>query len=191
MFCLESPSLERENDIKEYINELVEFNSDINGIEILTKILEGESFCDVLEHCLNLEKEEYANKLGKSQVKTFLLIREEDNRIVGSINIRWNFPKDIKYFGGNIGYGIRPTERRKGYNTINLYLGLGEALKLGLSEVRVVCESSNIGSVKTIETLGGILEKKEIDPYDNVLTSTYYFNVRDAVESNEAIKRTI
>lgn len=188
MFYLESPSLERENDIREYVNELVKYNSDINGIEVLTKILDGDKFNDVLEHCLSLEKEEYARKLGKSQVKTLLLIRGEDERVVGAINIRWNFPNDMKYVSGNIGYGIRPSERRKGYNKINLYLGLVDAKKLGLNEVRLVCESDNIGSIKTIEALGGRLEKEEVDSYDGVLTRTYYFNVDEAIEKNKSIK---
>ena len=39
-FYLEIPSIERKNEIIDYINELVLYNSDINGIEILAKILE-------------------------------------------------------------------------------------------------------------------------------------------------------
>lgn len=38
-FYLEIPSFERKNEIIDYINELVFYNSDINGIEVLTKIL--------------------------------------------------------------------------------------------------------------------------------------------------------
>ena len=63
---------------------------------------------------------EYAKKLGRCQAKTFLLIRANDNKIIGTINIRWNLTEKLKQFGGNIGYGIRPTERRKGYNKVNL-----------------------------------------------------------------------
>ena len=48
------------------------------------------------------------------------------------INIRTALNERLSKFGGNIGYGIRPTERRKGYNKINLYMGLIEAQKLGL-----------------------------------------------------------
>ena len=40
-FYLEIPSIERKNEIIDYINELVLYNSDINGIEILAKILDG------------------------------------------------------------------------------------------------------------------------------------------------------
>ena len=191
-FYLEMPSIERKVEIIDYINELVLYNSDINGIEVLTKILDGYTFEQALEHCLNLANKEYAKKLGKAQVKTFLLIRKEDDKVVGSLNLRWNLPEKVKQFGGNIGYGMRPTERRKGYNKINLYLGLIEAQKVGLDKVKLVCDSSNLGSIRTIEALGGTLEKTEIDSYDGVLTSVYCFNVDETIDKyKESFKNNV
>ena len=186
-FYLEIPSLKRKRDIIDYINELILYDSDINGIEVFTKILNGYTFEEVLEHCLNLENKEYAKKLGKAQMKTFLLIRKEDDKVVGALNIRWNLPKKAKRFGGNIGYGIRPTERKKGHNKINLYLGLIEAQKIGLDKVKLVCEASNLGSVRTLEALGGTLERTEIDSYDGVLTSIYWFNVDETINKYKEI----
>lgn len=93
----------------------------------------------------------------------------------------------MKQFGGNIGYGIRPTERRKGYNKINLYLGLLEAQKLGLEEVMLDCETTNIASSKTMESLGGILKKTEIDPADGLLTSVYIIDVKKSLEEYKDI----
>ena len=122
-FYLEKPSLKRKEEIIEYLKELDTYNSDINGIEMLYKIYEGYPFDEVLNNCLKRENEEYSKKINKCAIKTFLLIRKKDNRIIGAINIRWNLPESMKKFSGNIGYGIRPTERRKGYNKINLYLG--------------------------------------------------------------------
>lgn len=43
-FFLERPSIQRKNEIIEYINEFVEYNSDINGTGSLDKILEGYTF---------------------------------------------------------------------------------------------------------------------------------------------------
>ena len=186
-FYLEIPSIKRKDEIIDYINELVLYNSDINGIEVLARILDGYTFEEVLEHSLNLENKEYAKKLGKAQVKTFLLIRYEDNKVVGALNIRYNLPENMKEFGGNIGYGIRPAERRKGYNKINLYLGLIEAKKIGLDKVKLVCEATNIASVKTIEALGGVLEKTEIDPSDGVLTSIYWINANEIIDKYKEI----
>lgn len=87
----------------------------------------------------------------------------------------------MKKFGGNIGYCIRPTERKKGYNKINLYLGLIEAQILGLQKVMLDCDVNNIASSKTMESLGGILERTEINPYDGILTSIYWIDVPQSI----------
>lgn len=181
-FYLETPSLERKNEIIDYINEFVEHKSDINGTGSLDKILDGYTFEQTLESCLNMQYEEYAKKFGRCQGKTFLLIRKNDNKIIGTINVRWNLTEKVKQFGGNIGYGIRPTERRKGYNKMNLYLGLIEAKKIGLDKVMLDCDVENLGSSKTMEALGGKLERTEIDPYDGILTSVYWINVDESLE---------
>ena len=186
-FYLETPSLERKNEIIDYINEFVEHKSDINGTGSLDKILDGYTFEQALESCLNMQYEEYAKKFGRCQGKTFLLIRKNDNKIIGTINVRWNLTEKVKQFGGNIGYGIRPTERRKGYNKINLYLGLLEAEKLGLEKVTLACESTNIASIKTIESLGGILNSSEIDPSDGILTNIYIINVKETINKYKNI----
>ena len=61
-FYLETPSLERKNEIIDYINEFVEHKSDINGTGSLDKILDGYTFEQALESCLNMQYEEYAKK---------------------------------------------------------------------------------------------------------------------------------
>ena len=80
-FYLERPSFERKDEIIEYINEFVEYNSEINGTGSLDKIIEGYTFEQALARCLSMEDENYAKKINRCQSKTFLLIRENDNRI--------------------------------------------------------------------------------------------------------------
>ena len=186
-FYLEIPSLERKNQIIDYVNEFALYNSETNGMGSLRKILEGYTFEQSLEMCLRMQDEEYAKKLGRCQSKTFLLIRENDDRIIGAINVRWNLPESMEKFGGNIGYGIRPTERRKGYNKINLYLGLIEAQKLGLDLVMLDCDVNNLGSAKTMQALGGKLERTEVDPSDGILTSVYWFDVNETIDKYQNV----
>lgn len=186
-FYFESPSLERKNEIIEYINEFVLYKSNINGTGSLDKILEGYSFEQVLERCLNMENEEYSKKFERCPARTFLLIRESDNKIVGTINIRWNLNEKMLQFGGHIGYGIRPTERRKGYNKINLYLGILEARRLGLEKVMLDCDVNNLGSDRTLKALGGKLERTEVDPSDGVLTNVYWFDVEKTIEKYKGV----
>lgn len=181
-FYFEIPSLERKNEIIEYLDEFVKYGSDINGSGSLDKIYYGYTFEEALDRCLKMEDEEFAKSVGRCQSRTFLLIRENDNKIVGTINVRWNLNEAMLRFGGHIGYGIRPTERRKGYNKINLYLGMLEAKKVGLEKVMLDCDVNNLGSDKTLKALGGKLERTEVDPSDGILTNVYWFNVDETIE---------
>jgi len=184
-FYLEEPSLERKEEAMEYLQEHVENNSELYGTGGMDKCLQGLKYDDWL---INIEKrkdEEYAKNMNKCPGKTFFLIRTTDNKIVGMISIRYNLTKEMLEWGGHIGYGIRPTERRKGYNKINLYLGLIEAKeKFKLDKVMLDCSADNIGSNKTIQSLGGVLERSEIDPTDNTLTNVYWINVDESLEKN-------
>ena len=186
-FYLERPSMERKKEIIEYLDEFVKYGSDINGSGSLDKIYDGYTFEVALDRCLKVEDEEYAKRVGRCQGKTFLLIRENDNKIVGTINVRWNLNEEMLQFGGHIGYGIRPTERRKGYNKINLYLGMIEAKNVGLDNVMLDCDVNNLGSDKTLKALGGTLERTEIDPSDGILTNVYWFNVDETLEKYKSI----
>ena len=134
-----------------------------------------------------MENREYAEKVGRCQGKTFLLVRENDNRIVGTINVRGNLNDAMLRFGGHIGYGIRPTERRKGYNKFILYLGMIEARKVGLEKVMLDCDVNNLGSDRTLKALGVKLERTEIDPSDGILTNVYWFDVEDTINNYKSI----
>lgn len=181
-FYLEEPSLERKDEIIEYLDEFVKYNSNINGTGSLDKIYDGYTFEEALERCLNMKNELYAKSINRVPGKTFLLIRKDDNKIVGTINIRWNLSEKMLKFGGHIGYGIRPTERGKGYNKIQLYLVLLEAQKLNLDKVMLDCSVDNLGSDKTIKSLGGILERCELDEADNTMTNVYWINVDESIK---------
>ena len=54
---------------------------------------------------------------------TYWLVTDH-NRIVGVVNIRHSLTEHLFNAGGHIGYGIRPSERRKGYATKLLALSL-------------------------------------------------------------------
>jgi len=99
---------------------------------------------------------------------TFWLV-DNDNRVLGAVNIRHQLTEHLYNAGGHIGYGIRPSERRKGYATLLLKLSLIEAKKLGIYDVLVVCDSRNIGSEKTIINNGGIPDKDYIENDGNVI----------------------
>jgi predicted acetyltransferase len=78
---------------------------------------------------------------------------------VGYGKFRHYLNENLLNRGGNIGYAIRPTERRKGYATILLKEILPKALEKGLDRVLVTCYETNVASRKVIEANNGLLEK--------------------------------
>lgn len=84
----------------------------------------------------------------------------DGDRYIGRVSIRHELNDRLLAWGGHIGYEIRPSERRKGYGTAALRLGLVEARQLGLERVLVTCDAGNTGSRKIIERNGGVLENE-------------------------------
>lgn len=179
-FYLEKPSLERKNDALDYIKEILDNNkSDTDGT-------------NKLKHYLN-NYEDWINKIEKDELiipseedvpsKTYFFVRKNDNKIIGMTHIRLTLNKRLADIGGNIGYSIRPSERKKGYSKIQLYLSLIECQKNHLDVVMLDCLSENIGSKKTIKALGGFLVKKETKEFHNkkVLIEDYNININDSI----------
>ncbi len=94
---------------------------------------------------------------------TFWLVNNEKNNILGAIEIRHWLNDYLKFRGGHIGYGIRPSERKKGYASNMLSMSLQYCKAIGLSKVLITCLKNNIGSAKTIIKNGGILDSEDID----------------------------
>lgn len=181
-FYLEEPSIKRKEEALEYLEEHIKYDSDIHGSGGLYKCLKGLTYEDWLIRLRLLKSEDYAKSIDKCPAETFFLIRKDDDRIIGMIDIRYNLNESMLKFGGHIGYGIRPTERRKGYNKINLFLGLIKAKEdFALKRVMLSCSATNLGSDKTIKALGGILERREIYPSDNTLTNVYWIDVEKSI----------
>jgi predicted acetyltransferase len=82
----------------------------------------------------------------------------EGDRVLGAIALRHELNDFLHRVGGHIGYGIRPSARRRGLATWALGQMLDEARGLGLDRVLIICAVDNIASARTIEHHGGALE---------------------------------
>lgn len=183
---LEEPTLKRKNEAIDYINEHILYNSNINGAGSLDSYTSNyEKWLDYIE----LMKNEETTPNNYCPGYTYFLIREEDDKIVGMINIRYNLNEKLMQYGGHIGYGIRPTERRKGYNKINLYLGLEIAKKLNIEKVLLTIDIDNIGSIKTVEALAGVLENKIND--NGKIICRYFINTEESLTKNKEYLKMI
>lgn len=107
---------------------------------------------------------------------TFFCFDDERNIMVGAVNIRHYLNDYLLKYGGHIGDGIRPSERRKGYATKMIALALDECRKLGLQRVLMVCDRDNVGSAKSIINNGGVLEN-EVEK-DGVVEQRYWIELR-------------
>lgn len=182
---LEIPTINRKQEALDYLEENVEYHSNLNGTGSMDNCLDGMTYEEWLLELERRKDIEYLNRINRCQSKTFFVVRESDNKIVGMINVRYHISEDkLKTWASHIGYGIRPTERRKGYAKIALYLGLLEEQKLGEDRILLLCDVDNIGSNKTILSLGGELEQTKLDAYDDTMTNYYWINVSDAIEKN-------
>ena len=104
-------------------------------------------------------------KFGISE--TYFAVTEK-GVIVGIINFRHTLA-DFYRNSGHIGYSVRPSCRKQGYATKMLSAILLNARKVGLTEIKLVCEQSNIASIKTIDNNGGKLVRifQESDKWYN------------------------
>lgn len=82
----------------------------------------------------------------------------EDDAYLGAIALRHTLNEFLLEAGGHIGYGVRPSARRRGLATWALARVLLEAKALGLGEALVTCDDTNTGSQRVIEANGGVLE---------------------------------
>lgn len=77
---------------------------------------------------------------------------------LGAITLRHELNDFLLEQGGHIGYGLRPSARRRGLATWALGEVLDRARDAGLSRVLITCDDTNVASARTIERHGGRLE---------------------------------
>ncbi len=116
-------------------------------------------------------------KEGWVPASQYLCVRKEDGRLVGMINIRHELNEYLFRQGGHIGYMIHASERRKGYATRMLALALDECRRMGLGRVLVTCDRNNVGSARTIQNNGGVLEN-ETTTADGSVVQRYWIDLQ-------------
>jgi predicted acetyltransferase len=118
---------------------------------------EGMSFRRYLE--ILAEQEKGINIPSPDYVPSTFLFAFVGSRIVGRASIRHRLNEFLMRKGGHIGYVVVPEFRRRGYATAILRLALDVAQrKAGTERLLVTCDDDNIGSIRTIEKNGGVLE---------------------------------
>ena len=136
---------------EEYLDEHI-----ING----ENSIQGDSGLDSMESYDKWLDKIHNDLYCEIQSIIFFAIRKSDKKLVGTINIRYPYQGYVQLYG-HIGYGVRPSERRKGYATLMLKLALEYCKKIGLEKVLLTCDKSNIASAKTIIKCSGVFENEQ------------------------------
>jgi predicted acetyltransferase len=168
---LVNPSKGLEEKILEYKQEYLDFEeTNINGSCGLSRY---NDFDEWLEIVLSIEKDKLRNNVHAS---TFFSVRKPDNRIIGTIQLRHFLTNELEKHGGQIGYSIRPTERKKGYGKQQLLLVLEIAKDMKIPKVMIICDKDNIASSQTAMSCGGILTGENF--HEGKEQQIYWINLR-------------
>jgi predicted acetyltransferase len=114
--------------------------------------LEWSSYVALLEGLRN------RTAVPEGLVPSTFLLAEVDGELVGRVSVRFALNDYLAAQGGNIGYGVRPAFRGRGYATDILRQAVTAARAEGVERILVVCDDDNVGSIRVIERSGGVLE---------------------------------
>ena len=170
MLKLVKPTLSME---KEYMDYITEWEATGEKIIPSASKQDDKNYKDLIS---TWEEYESENMYAKGKVPSSMYFLVDDNKIYGAIDIRHELNDYLLKYGGHIGYGIRPSERRKSYASKMLSLALPIAKELGINKALITCDKNNIGSAKTIINNGGILENEVTN--ENEITQRYWIELR-------------
>ena len=151
---LVKPDLSYADEIIKYKEESLKESPIINGSAGLDRFSSIEIWFEELKKRSN----EDTVPEGLVPSSTYLGVREKDNYIVGMIDIRHYLNEYLTQAGGHIGYGVRKTERNKGYAKQMLKLALEKCKELKIKKVLITCDEDNIASEKVILSANAKLE---------------------------------
>lgn len=155
---LEKPSIKHQQEHETMLQEF------LNEEEIITpramRKKPHETYQDFLQR--TADRKEGKNLPGQRVPASLYFIINKEDKIVGCINIRHKLNKALERLGWHIGYGIRPSQRKKWYATLALKLALEKCVELWIQQPILICDKNNIWSAKVIENNWGILESEYI-----------------------------
>ena len=145
------PDMSYEKQILSFRKEMMEHGDHFDG-------------CAGLEHTESVQEwlnfvEWLTKAYGKDYVPSDVFLYVDDaDQVIGIIDYRHPLSDFLLHYGGSIGYSIRPSFRRQGHAVKMLKLMIDYCRQAGEEKVLLCCDMDNIGSRKTIQACGGMME---------------------------------
>ncbi len=176
MLKLVTPQKQHRQQAKEYLQEFREHQSPVHGAGGLDR------YEDYSEWLRKLSEDLDFDNIPPERVpaNTYFAVSETDGRIVGMVNIRHRLNEYLLKEGGHIGYAVRPSERRNGFATEMLALGLKVCERLGIEKILVCCDKNNTASARVIQKNGGILENEIEGEHLAEIVQRYWIDMKQA-----------
>ncbi len=172
-YSLILPNESYAEQISAYRSEFLEIGSSMDGCGPLRITDDPFVWLNITKQHLNRE----TVPEGRVQATQFLYVRESDNKICGMIQVRHYFNEYLEKYAGNIGYSVRPSERRQGIAKQMLKDCLPFCKSIGLDRVLLACLKENEGSRRVILANGGVYESTVLEPNSKVELERYWIEV--------------
>ncbi len=173
------PTKEYKKQVEEYLQEFLDNGeNEIAGDGGLDRIKDFDKWLKKVQNDISI------NTIDKDRIPAtlYLTVRKSDKKIVGNLQIRHFLNDKLLNYGGHIGDSVRPSERRKGYATEQIRLALEKCRELGIDNVLMDCDKANIGSAKSIQNNGGVLENETY--VANEIVQRYWISLKKRFVTN-------
>ncbi len=152
---LVKPAAEYAEEIRAYRQEFMDTGGEFHGDCALQHFDDPLSW---LSYNRALENHEIAAS-SWTAYDQYLCVRADDERVVGMINFRRTDDAALGEYAGEIGFSVRPSERRKGYAKAMLKECLSKCAARGIESAVLTCNRANQASRRTILACGGAFER--------------------------------